>query len=128
MSYTDLMYLHLATIIPAFFIGTLLILIKKGAPFHKGAGRVYMSLMLATACVTLLMEARAGIRFLNHFGFIHLFSFLVIYSVPRAYFAIKRGDVKTHKRSMIGLYIGGIIIAGGLTFAPGRYMHQLFFG
>ena len=127
MTYADLMYLHLATVIPAFFIGTLLMLIKKGTKLHKGAGRVYMILMLVTAAITLFMPAHVGARILNHFGFIHLFSFLTIYSVPRAYFAIKKGDVKTHKRSMIGLYIGAIIIAGGFTFTPGRYMYQLFF-
>ncbi|MFT5337019.1 MAG: putative membrane protein, partial [Luteibaculaceae bacterium] len=45
-----------------------------------------------------------------------------------AYWAIKRGDVKAHKRKMITLYFGAIIIAGGFTFFPGRYLHQLFFG
>jgi uncharacterized membrane protein len=29
---------------------------------------------------------------------------------------------------MFGLYIGGLLIAGALTFAPGRLMHRLFFG
>ena len=29
---------------------------------------------------------------------------------------------------MIGLYFGGILIAGGLTFLPGRLMYRLFFG
>jgi uncharacterized membrane protein len=29
---------------------------------------------------------------------------------------------------MIGLYLGGILLAGGLTFLPGRVMHQVFFG
>jgi len=27
---------------------------------------------------------------------------------------------------MIGLYVGGLLIAGGLTFLPGRIMHRLF--
>jgi uncharacterized membrane protein len=29
---------------------------------------------------------------------------------------------------MYGLYIGGILIAGGLTLLPGRRMHEVFFG
>jgi uncharacterized membrane protein len=29
---------------------------------------------------------------------------------------------------MIGLYIGGILIAGGLAFMPGRIMHEMVFG
>jgi uncharacterized membrane protein len=57
-----------------------------------------------------------------------LFSFLTIYTIPTAYLAIRKGDVKAHKRKMILLYFGAIIIAGGFTFTPGRYLHDLFFG
>jgi uncharacterized membrane protein len=121
------MYLHLATVVPCFFIGTLLLLIKKGTNIHVVLGRVYMVLMLFTACVTLFMPAFVGPRILNHFGWIHCFSFLTIYTVPTAYLAIKKGNVKAHKRKMILLYFGAIIIAGGFTFVPGRYLHEVFF-
>ncbi|WP_276388345.1 DUF2306 domain-containing protein [Eudoraea chungangensis] len=128
MSYTELMYLHLATVVPCFLIGTFLLLIKKGSQIHKVFGRIYMILMLFTAIVTLFMPSEVGPRLLDHFGWIHSFSFLTIYTVPTAYWAIKKGNIKAHKRKMILLYFGAIIIAGGFTFFPGRYLHQLFFG
>ncbi|MEQ9592773.1 MAG: DUF2306 domain-containing protein [Cyclobacteriaceae bacterium] len=128
MEYRDLMNYHLATVVPCFLIGTLLLLIKKGTPVHKQFGRVYMVLMLVTASITLFMPAEVGPRILNHFGWIHSFSFLTIYTVPTAYSAIKRGEVQSHKRKMILLYFGAIIIAGGFTFVPGRYLYELFFG
>ncbi len=128
MEYDTLMNLHLITVVPCFIIGTLLLIIKKGTPIHKGFGRVYMVLMLFTACVTLFMPADVGPQFLNHFGWIHSFSFLTIYTVPTAYLAIKKGNVKAHKRKMILLYFGAIILAGGFTFVPGRYLHNVFFG
>ena len=128
MKYIDLMYLHLVTVVPCFFIGTMLLLIKKGTNIHKSFGRVYMILMLFTALVTLFMPAEVGPKFLNHFGYIHSFSFLTIYTVPTAYWAIKKGNIKSHKRKMVLLYFGAILIAGGFTFTPGRYLHQLFFG
>ena len=128
MDYLNLMYIHLATVIPCFLIGTLLLIIKKGTSIHKVLGRIYMVLMLFTATVTLFMSAEVGPRLFNHFGWIHSFSILTIYSVPTAYTAIKRGDVKRHKYKMIALYFGAIIIAGGFTFVPGRYLHTLFFG
>ena len=128
MEYDTLMNLHLITVVPCFIIGTLLLIIKKGTPIHKGFGRVYMVLMLFTACVTLFMPADVGPQFLNHFGWIHSFSFLTIYTVPTAYLAIKKGNVKVHKRKMILLYFGAIILAGGFTFVPGRYLHNVFFG
>lgn len=122
------MFWHLGTVIPCFIIGTILLLIKKGTSLHKKAGRIYMILMLITAFITLFMPAQVGPRFFNHFGYIHCFSFLTLYSVPTAYIAIKKGDVKTHKRKMILLYFGAIIIAGGFTFYPGRFLYEFFFG
>ena len=128
MSYIELMYLHLATILPAFVLGTILLIIKKGTKVHKIFGRIYMMLMLVTAFITLFMQAKVGPKLFNHFGWIHSFSFLTIYTVPTAYLAIKNGNVKAHKRKMILLYFAAIIIAGGFTFFPGRYLHTLFFG
>jgi uncharacterized membrane protein len=29
---------------------------------------------------------------------------------------------------MLGVYIGGLLIAGSLTLLPGRIMHMVFFG
>jgi len=127
MDYTSLMYFHLGTVVPCFFIGGLLLFIKKGTNTHIYLGRVYMILMLVTALISLFMSAEVGPRLFDHFGYIHSFSFLTIIMVPRAYLAIKKGDVKSHKWTMIFLYIGAIIIAGGFTFVPGRYLHELFF-
>lgn len=73
------------------------------------------------------MPAQVGVRFLGHFGFIHLLSLLVIYSVPVAWLAVRRGDVRKHQLMMITLYIGGILVAGGLTLLPGRLLHEWFF-
>lgn len=127
MSYTTLMYLHLATILPAFVLGTLSFILKKGTVTHKIIGRIYMILMFLTAIITLFMPSFIGPQLFNHFGWIHLFSFLTIYTVPTAYIAIKKGDVRRHKLKMIGLYVGAMLIAGAFTFVPGRYMHTLFF-
>jgi len=84
--------------------------------------------MLVTALVTLFMSARVGPTLLGHFGFIHLFSFLVFYFVPTAYLALRGGNIKKHRDSMIGLYVGGILIAGGFTFVPGRLLHSWLIG
>lgn len=125
--YEFLSFVHLSTIGPAFIIATYMMLIKKGTAQHKFLGRIYMVLMLFTATVTLFMSAQVGPTLFDHFGFIHLLSVLVLYSVPSAYFAIKAGDVKKHKLNMIGLYIGGMVVAGGFTLVPGRFLGDLIF-
>ncbi|HCH32105.1 MAG TPA: hypothetical protein DE045_04075 [Oceanospirillaceae bacterium] len=126
--YEILSFIHLSTIAPAFVIGTYMLVTQKGTPRHKVLGRIYMLLMLFTALVTLFMSAKVGPTLWDHFGFIHLLSLLVLYSVPRAYFAIRAGDVYTHKMNMIGLYIGGLIVAGSFTLMPGRFLGDLIFG
>lgn len=128
MEYRSLMFIHLATVVPAFVLGTILLLIKKGTFFHQKTGQVYMILMLVTAAITLFMPAQVGPQLFNHFGWIHSFSFLTIYTVPTAYLAIRKGNVASHKRKMILLYVGAILIAGGFTFMPGRYLYEVFFG
>lgn len=123
-----LMYAHLITVVPCVFLGLMLLFMRKGSPLHKGLGKVYMSLMMVTAIITLFIPAQVGPQFFGHFGWIHSFSFLTIYTVPTAYTAIRNGRVKSHQRKMILLYIGAIVIAGGFTLAPGRYLHGVFFG
>tara|TARA_R110002050_G_scaffold917_3_gene6573 strand:- start:18809 stop:19192 length:384 start_codon:yes stop_codon:yes gene_type:complete len=125
--YNTLLYLHLLSVVPCFFIGGILLFRKKGTKNHKKLGQIYMVLMLFTAAVTLLMPAQVGPQIFNHFGWIHLFSFLTIYTVPTAFMAIRKGRVKAHQRKMILLYVGAILIAGAFTFMPGRYLYNLFF-
>ena len=123
-----LIYGHLATVLPAAVLGAWLLLRPKGSPMHRLLGKAYMSLMLVTALITLFIEAQVGPQFLSHFGAINLLSVLVIYSVPRAYFAAKAGDHRTHRSNMLGVYLGGILIAGAFTLVPGRYLNGLLFG
>lgn len=128
MTYTQLAYLHLATVLPAFAIGAFQLLRRKGTPSHKLLGKIYMVLMLATGLITLAMPAKVGPQFLNHFGFIHAFSLLTLINIPIAYFAAHRGNVRAHRAAMISLYFGGILIAGTFALMPGRMLHEWLFG
>ena len=127
MTYHQLAYMHLATILPAFLIGTFLFFVHKGTPMHKLWGRLYMILILLTGAITLFMPAKVGPSLFGHFGFIHLFSISVFYSVPAANFAIRKGRIRLHRSIMIGLYVGGLLIAGSFAFMPGRMLHGFLF-
>ena len=127
MSYTQLMFMHLATVLPAALIGGYLLIARKGSSVHRLLGKIYMILMLATALITLAMPGTVGGTVLGHLGPIHIFSIVVLISVPRAYSAIRRGDQRTHQISMVMTYIGAILIAGGFTLAPDRYLHDVLF-
>ncbi len=128
MTYLQLAYLHLATVLPAFLIGSFMLLRRKGTPAHKMLGRIYLVLMITTATIALFMPARVGPTILGHFGLIHLLCVLAIYAVPQAYLAVRRGDIKTHRIAMIKLYVGAILIAGAIALAPGRLLNGWLFG
>jgi uncharacterized membrane protein len=128
MTYEYLAYVHLAIIIPAFLIGTFLLVRGKGTAPHKMLGRIYLVLIAATGLVTLWMPAHIGPKVLGHFGLFHFFSLLALWTAPSAYAAARRGDIKTHREKMIGFYIGGLLIAGAFAFTPGRMLHGWLFG
>ena len=125
---TPMMSAHLFTVLPAALLGTYLILRPKGTPSHRLLGKVYMILMLTTAALSLLIPAAVGPQLVGHLGLIHILSFVVLFSVPRAYFAARNHNLVQHKIAMIGVYVGGILVAGGFTLAPGRYLNQLLLG
>jgi uncharacterized membrane protein len=128
MTYVQLTLIHLATVIPAFIIGTVLLLRSKGTEVHRKLGKIYLGLMLATGLTTLFMPAVLGPRFLNHLGYLHLLSLLTLATVPIAYCAARNHNLRLHRNSMIGLYFGGILIAGSFAFFPGRLLHGWLFG
>ena len=127
MSYLTLAYMHLASVVTCFLMGAWLLARRKGTTVHKRLGRVYVVLILFTALVTLPMPAEVGPRLLDHFGYIHLFSVLVLVSVPAAIYSIRRGNVAAHRFHMVGVYVGGILIAGSFAFMPGRLLHGWLF-
>ena len=127
MDYDQLATLHLASVLPAFVIGTLLLRGRKGTPLHKKLSRIYLPLMIISALITLLMPARVGPALFGHFGFIHSLSLLTLYAAPSAYLAARRGNIQAHRKYMIGLYIGGLLIAGSLALMPGRMLHKFLF-
>jgi uncharacterized membrane protein len=115
--------IHLATVIPAFFMGTWLTFFsRKGSHFHRILGSIYLGLMTITAM------AAVFIRSLNpgQLSWLHIFVPITLLSVFIAIWRIRRKDVAGHKAAMLGLYFGGLIIAGALTFFPGRLMYRLF--
>ncbi|WP_394693488.1 DUF2306 domain-containing protein [Hyphobacterium sp.] len=121
--------LHFYTVVPAFVLGTVQMALPKGTPLHRWNGYVYMALMMITATAAIFIPSfmESG-RVFGHFGFIHLFVPLTYVSVPLALYNARKGNIRAHRGAMIGLYIGGILIAGGLAFMPGRIMHDMFFG
>ena len=117
--------IHLVTVIPAFAIATWLIFFStKGARWHRALGAAYLALMTVTAVTTFF------IRSINpgHLSPIHLLIPLTLLGVFGALWNVRRKNIKGHRNAMLGLYVGGLLIAGRLTLLPGRLLHRVFLG
>ena len=121
--------LHVFTVVPAFVLGTWLIFFsRKGARFHRAIGYVYLTLMTVTAIAALFIHEIPAIDIVFGFGPIHLFSLVTLSGVVGALRGAWTHNIKMHRGSMLGVYIGGILIAGTFAFLPGRIMHAMVFG
>jgi uncharacterized membrane protein len=121
--------IHVATVVPAFFIGSYLIFIsRKGARHHRVLGYLYLTLMTITATAALFVHAIMPNSPFFGFSPIHLFVPLTLFGVAGALHGAWSHNIRQHKRAMLGVYVGGLLIAGMLAFLPGRIMHAVTFG
>ena len=121
--------IHAATVVPALFIGTYQIFFsRKGERFHRALGYIYLILMTVTAIATLFVHQIMPKSPFFGLSPIHLFVPLTLFGVVGALRGAWTHDVKLHRRAMLGVYVGGLLIAGSLAFMPGRIMHAVAFG
>jgi len=121
--------IHVATVVPAFLIGTWQIFFsRKGAPYHRALGYVYLGLMTVTAVAALFIHSLMPRSPFFGMSPIHLFVPLTLFGVVGALRGAWTHNIAAHRGAMIGVYVGGILIAGSLAFLPGRIMHAVVFG
>jgi uncharacterized membrane protein len=115
---------HVATVVPAALIGPYLFLSRKGTPRHRLLGKVWIGLMVVSALSSFFIHS---INLLAGFSPIHLLSIFVIYGSWNAVRAARAHRIREHRNSVISIYVGGIVIAGGFTLLPGRVMNEVIF-
>jgi uncharacterized membrane protein len=124
--------LHFVTVVPAFFLGAWQLLAsRKGSPSHRLIGKIYLTLMSVTTVAAFFIPSFSSFSIgvgPIRLGLIHLFIPLTVNGIWQTRKALRTGNIAAHKASMRGMYIGGLIIAGLLTFLPGRIMYRMFFG
>lgn len=117
--------LHALAAIGAFLLGLLQFLAPKGTGAHRALGYLWLGAM---AVVTISSFWIHQIRQWGDFSWIHLLSAFVLIQLPLAVLAARLGNIWAHRQILRGVFIGGLVIAGGFTFMPGRIMHAVAFG
>lgn len=115
-----------------FALGLVQILAPKGTLPHKSIGLVWIGIMAVVGISSIFIQhpVEPGDPFWKRFSPIHLFTLLTAYALIQGGWLLIRGGpaLRFHSRPFIGLFIGGLIVAGVLSFLPGRIMHQVAFG
>ena len=120
---------HVFTVVPAFIIGTWQIFFsRKGARHHRFWGYVYLALMTITAISAIFVQTIMPDGPFAGISPIHIFVPVTLAGVVGAIHGARTRNLRLHRNSMLGVYIGGILIAGAFTFMPGRIMHAVLFG
>lgn len=116
--------LHVAAAMLALVVGVVIFLLPKGTGFHRALGWTWVSSMIVVAAtsVAMIVDLKTGVNAL------HVFTAVTVVSLWAGLTGIRRGDVRQHAGSMMGLYVGGLIVAGVFAFIPGRTMWQVVFG
>lgn len=114
--------IHMGVAIGALCLGGYLMLSRKGTRIHKLIGRVFALLMVVTAISAIFIRAINE----GSFSWIHIFVPITFIGLYQAISAIRKGDIKAHRRHVKGLFFGALLIPGLFAFMPGRTMWMLF--
>lgn len=116
---------HAFAAMAALALGIVQFAAPKGTLPHRTIGWIWVVLMAAVAASSFGIHQ---IRLVGPWSPIHLLSIMVLVLLPIAVVRAHRHQVKRHSRMMIGIFSGGLVIAGLFTLLPGRIMHAVVFG
>ena len=68
------------------------------------------------------------IRLFGPLSPIHLLSIFTLIMLVLAVLHARRHNVSGHRKAMMSIFFGALVIAGLFTFLPGRIMHAVVFG
>jgi uncharacterized membrane protein len=113
--------LHLSSAVAALALGVLIMARAKGTASHRMLGRAWVALMSIAALSSFWLT---GLR--DGLSVIHVLSVWTLFAMVLAIHFVRKGDVKRHKRFMIGTFLG-LAGAGIGALAPGRLLYRFVF-
>jgi uncharacterized membrane protein len=115
---------HMVGVAAALVVGLILLAGVKGRTMHRVLGWTWVVAMGLVAVSSLF------IRMVNHgqLSWLHLFTGWTLIALPMGVAFARTHRVRLHARTMTGLFVGGLVVAGLFTVVPGRLMWQVFFG
>jgi uncharacterized membrane protein len=117
--------LHAFAAMTAFVLGVVQLAAPKGTRPHRTIGWIWVGLMTAVAVSSFWIHQ---IKLIGPWSPIHLLSIFTLVMLPIGVWRAHTHHVTDHKRAMIGIFSGALVVAGLFTLLPGRIMHTVVFG
>ncbi len=111
---------HGAAALGALGVGAVLLLRPKGTLDHRLTGRLWVALMVLVALSSFGIQAISP----GSFSLIHGLSIYSLAALAWGVVQVRRGNIRAHKRIMQSTYFFGLVLAGALTFLPGRLLNR----
>jgi uncharacterized membrane protein len=117
--------LHAFAAMTAFALGMIQFAAPKGTLPHRTIGWIWVGLMALVAVSSFWIHQ---IRLVGPWSPIHLLSLFTLVVLPLGVWRAHRHRVADHRRIMIFIFCGALVVAGLFTLVPGRIMHRVVFG
>ena len=117
--FTPAIAMHVAAALAALALGAAMLAARKGTPLHRFAGRGWVALLLVTALSSFWIRSSGG------FSWIHLLAVLVPLLLGAGVWLAATGRVSAHRRMMVGIYAGALVVTGSFTLLPQRLLGQI---
>lgn len=116
---------HAFAAMAAFALGLVQFAAPKGTLPHRTLGWIWVALMVGVCASSFYVHT---IRLWGEWSPIHLLSIGTLIALVFAVWAAHSHRVTSHRRTMIFIFLGALVVAGLFTLVPGRLMHAVAFG
>ena len=127
----QIIYAHTTLALFAVPLGLYIFLTKKGTKQHKMLGRIWVTFLIIVSLTAIFIQTINP----GQYSWIHLLIPFTLVSLIYSIWNIKKYKKTkierykySHMYSMIGIYVGALLIAGAFTLMPGRFFHHILFG
>lgn len=127
MEFTPVIAIHMTAALLAVATGPVALWARRGQAqrprLHRAFGYAWVTLMIIAALSAIAIRG-GELPNIGGFSPIHLFIPLVLFGLFGAFWFLAKGNIRAHRRTMLGLYLGGCLGAGAFALLPGRLLGQ----
>jgi uncharacterized membrane protein len=117
--------LHALAAVAAFTLGVVQLTAPKGTIPHRLFGWLWVSLIGAVALSSFFIHT---LRVWGPWSPLHLLSIFTLVMLVRAVWLARRHESVRHRRAMLGMFVGAMVVPGIIALMPGRLAHAIVVG